>query len=162
MTLIFCIPTFSPITPSIYSVNYYRKEPKSVTSFNYERRMAFAIPSFTRWLCCFKVSFQMRQQRTNNQCCKKCENIFGGFTDKAWTSKINWYDSKVQIGFNELVTTDEWLRTCLFNFKACRKACVTVILALITFVNFLLIFKLLFPLYSESLHTPHTCAICVR
>ena len=93
----------------------------------------------------------------------KCgENIFGGFTEKAWTSKINWYDSKVQIGFNELVTTDEWLRTCLFNFKACRKACVTVILALITFVNFLLIFKLLFPLYSESLHTPHTCAICVR
>ena len=26
---------------------------------------------FTRWLCCFKVSFQMRQQRTNNHCCKK-------------------------------------------------------------------------------------------
>ena len=37
----------------------------------YKKRMAFAIPSFTRWLCCFSVSFQMRQQRTYNHCCKK-------------------------------------------------------------------------------------------
>ena len=49
-----------------------RRAPKSLENLvAYKKRMAFAIPSFTRWLCCFSVSFQMRQQRTYSHCCKK-------------------------------------------------------------------------------------------
>ena len=60
-----------------------------MTSFNYERRMAFAIRASRNGFVALKFHSKCDNKGPIITVVKSGENIFGGFTEKAWTSKIN-------------------------------------------------------------------------